>query len=288
MKRSLFLLMKFKYFLIFLWFVFNFYSCQDRKERTTDVQDPEADQKRLDERIALTSRKWDSLEEILHEESLGKVKRDSVKKLIFDTRYAQEEIIKEFIRENSNSAVSISKLNGFKFTWGKEVTRALFNTLTPEVQNSEKGKNVSKYLRFYNKPEVGDRFTDFELPNLQGKVIKFSEEREKYTLMEFWAAWCMGCREKHPELIEVYEKFKDQGFTVIGISGDKNEKNWKTAVKKDKLPWLNLRGKAGRESVVQFQYGIHYLPTNFLIGPDGKIIAKDVDSRELDKILTRI
>lgn len=246
------------------------------------------DQQILDERIASTNKIWDSLDGILNRENLDPEYRDSVKALFFKNRYEQEEIFKDFIKENPSSEISIKNLNGFKFTWGKETTTDLFEGMSGEIKDSEEGELVAKYLEYYNNPQVNDQFTDFELPDLKGDNILISENLNDYTLLEFWASWCYGCRKKHPELIEVYEDFKNKGFTVIGISGDNYEGDWVKAVEKDELPWLNLRDPNGRESIVQFKYGIHYLPANFLVGPDGRIIAKDVNPDELSQILDEL
>ena len=283
--------MKHHYYLLIVLAIFIFSSCKQNEGRpeensqTLTISTQEEDQERLDERLALTERRWDSLEGILKDKDLEITYRDSIKKFILENRYEQEEIYKEFIRENPSSVISVSNLNGFKFTWGKEQTQELYNSLNSEMQESETGQKIATYLKYYNSPEVGDMFTDFELPNLNGEKIRIAENMGKYTLLEFWASWCKGCREEHPELIKVYEKNKEKGFKVIGISGDNLEEDWMKAVEKDKLPWLNLRDPDGRESIVQYQYGILYLPNNFLIDQVGKIIAKDVKPEELEKIL---
>lgn len=283
--------MKHPYCLLILLSVFIFTSCKENQGRQKEnskvliSNTPEEYQEKLDEMLALTERRWDSLEGILKRDDLEVTYRDSIKKLISEIRYEQEEIHKEFVRKNPNSKISVSNLNGFKFTWGKEQTKELFSSLSSEMQESEKGEKIATYLQFYNSPELGDTFTDFELPNLQGDKKRIAENMGKYTLLEFWASWCRGCRKEHSELIKIYEKNKGNGFKIIGISGDNIEEDWKKAVEKDKLPWLNLRDPEGRESIVQYQYGIHYLPNNFLIDPEGKIIAKDVKPEELEKIL---
>lgn len=283
--------MKHHYYLFIVLTVCIFSSCKQNEVRpkensqTLTIRSSEEDQERLDERLALTERRWDSLEVILKDKNLEVTYRDSIKRLLSENRFKQEEIYKEFIRENPSSEISVSNLNGFKFSWGKEQTQELFTSLNSEMQESETGQKIATYLKYYNSPEVGDKFTDFELPNLNGEKIRIAENMGKYTLLEFWASWCRGCRGEHPELIKVYEKYKEKGFKVIGISGDNLEEDWKKAVEKDKLPWLNLRDPDGRESIVQYQYGIHYLPNNFLISPEGRIIAKDVKPEELEKIL---
>ena len=284
--------MKQIYFLFVV--ILSFTSCKSEKEQSKEIPfqetltTPEEDQKRLDDKLAHTERVWDSLSNILQRKDLNEKYRDSVKKLYVENKNRHSEINKDFVKENPNSKISVNLLNGFKFKWGKETTKKLYNSLKPELQNSESGEKIKRYLTFYNIPQLNDQYKDFELTDLKGEPIKISDYRENYTLLEFWASWCISCRKKHPQLVELYEKYKNKGFTVIGISGDQNESDWKTAVEKDRLSWINLIDTEGRESLVQYQYGITMLPSNFLISPDGKIVAIDITPEQLEEVLQEI
>ena len=79
----------------------------------------------------------------------------------------------------------------------------------------------------------------------------------------------------------LYQEYKDKGFNIVGISSDAAANDWKASIEKDDLPWVNLRDPEGRESTVQYQYGIHLIPTNFLIGPEGTIVAKNIPRKSL-------
>ncbi len=284
--------MKQLYFLFLV--ILGFTSCKSEKEQFKEIPSketsttPEEEQKSLDDKLAHTERVWDSLYKILQSKDLDEKYRDSVKRLYVENKNKQSEINKAFVQENPNSEISINLLNGFKFNWGKETTKKLYNSLKPELHKTENGEKIKKYLTFYNIPQLNDQYKDFELIDLKGETIKISDYRDDYTLLEFWASWCVPCRKKHPQLIELYNKHKNKGFTVIGISGDQNESDWKTAVEKDKLSWINLIDTEGRESVVQYQYGITMLPSNFLIAPDGKIVAIDITPEELEAVLQEI
>tara|TARA_R100000935_G_scaffold13479_1_gene27057 strand:+ start:580 stop:1434 length:855 start_codon:yes stop_codon:yes gene_type:complete len=266
-------------------------SCQDQiktKESKKDnsvISNEEIDRKNLDESLVKTNRKWDSLTEQLKNKGLSKTQEDSLRTLFNDNKKQQEIIFQDFILKNPNSLVSIETLNGFKFSWGKGITEKLFKSLSPAIKSTDKGEIIQEYIKYYRNPEISDRYSDFILPDTKGDTIRLSNNLNDYTLLEFWASWCSGCRKEHPELIQVYEKYKDRKFTVIGISSDTNDENWLNAIEKDNLPWTNLRDPNGRESIVQYQYGIHVVPTNFLIGPNKTIIAKDINPKELDKIL---
>lgn len=266
-------------------------SCKSEKEQSQiihtseNLTSPEEDQKRLQEKLAPTEKIWDSLSTILRRKDLEENYRDSVHKEYLKNRYQQEEVYKKFIRENPDSEVSVYNLNGFKFTWGKETTDELYRPLSADMKNTKEGKLIQKYLSFYKNPGVNDSYTDFTLNNLHGEKVKISENLGVYTLLEFWASWCTGCRKKHPDLVNIYEEHKEKGFTIIGVSADENEAVWREAVSKDELPWINLIMPEGREDIVHLQYGIRKVPTNFLINQDGKIVAIDIEADQLEKLL---
>lgn len=275
--------------LLFLTFIL--VSCQNKSDTKKDkseiskISNEEIDRKKLDESLVKTNKTWDSLTEQLKNDGLGKIQKDSLKSLINDNKKQQELIFKNFILKNPNSLVSIETLNGFKFSWGKDLTKKLFQSLNPEIKSTDMGEIVQEYIKYYKNPKLSDKYSDFKLPNVKGDTIRISENLKKYTLLEFWASWCSGCRKEHPELIKVFEKYKDNEFTVIGISSDTNDEDWQNAIEKDNLPWINLRDPNGRESIVQYQYGIHVIPTNFLLGPNKEIIAKDIKPKELENLL---
>tara|TARA_R100000935_G_C2819578_1_gene159060 strand:+ start:569 stop:1456 length:888 start_codon:yes stop_codon:yes gene_type:complete len=285
--------MNFRQILILLILTITVISCQnqpsDKKNKSTSsvISDKDIDQKKLDEKLVKTNAVWDSLSEQLRNKELNKTQEDSLRRLFNYNKKQQETIFQNFIRQNPNSLVSIETLNGFKFSWGKDLTEKLFKSLNTEIQSSEKGDQVKEYIKYYRNPKISDKYSDFTLPNTKGDSIQLAENLSDYTLLEFWASWCSGCREEHPKLIQVYEKYKDRKFTVIGISSDSSQEIWLNAIEKDQLPWINLIDSNGRESIVQYKYGIHFIPMNFLIGPNKEIIAKDIKPKELDKLLEK-
>lgn len=247
----------------------------------------ERDNQLLYKKLAPTERKWDSLNTILKGEDLNETYRDSIKELFSKNKEKQKEVYKTFIRENPKSLVSVETLSKFKPTFGKVTTAELFKSLDGNIQKSEAGNEIKTFLEFYNEPEIGEQFKDFALPNLQGEKVVLSENLQDYTLLEFWAAWCGPCRKAHPDFLKVYEKYKQNGFTIIGVSVDHDQKDWKVAVESDELTWINLWNEDGWDSKVQYLYGVNKLSMNFLIGPDGKIIAKNVRPDELEALLKK-
>ncbi|UCJ06610.1 TlpA family protein disulfide reductase [Chitinophaga pendula] len=124
---------------------------------------------------------------------------------------------------------------------------------------------------------------DFSMPDVNGKQVSLSSLRGQYVLLDFWASWCPNCRREHPNVINLYNKYKNKNFTVLGVSLDEHKEKWLQAIARDRLPWTqvsNLQGWTGR--IQQDIYQLNVLPTNFLLDPAGRIIARDLRGDILD------
>ncbi len=128
----------------------------------------------------------------------------------------------------------------------------------------------------------------FSVPDTAGNIVKLDDLKGNYVLIDFWASWCAPCRAANPKLIEVYNRFSNKNFTIVGISVDKNEERWKKAIEIDKLPWINLSNLKGWDKVSE-NYGVKAVPQNFLLDTNGIIIDKNIEPEhlinKLDKLL---
>jgi len=136
---------------------------------------------------------------------------------------------------------------------------------------------------------IGGIAPELKLPTVNGQVVGLSSLRGKYVLLDFWASWCGPCRAENPNVVAAYNKYKDKNFTVYSVSLDNNKDSWQKAVKDDNLVWpTQVSDLVGWGSSAAKTYNIESIPSNFLIDPSGKIIARDLRGDQLEQQLASI
>jgi thiol-disulfide isomerase/thioredoxin len=197
--------------------------------------------------------------------------------------------IASFIKTHPNSIVALNALRtNFKPTDNLELAKTLFSLLSPEIQREPSAIAYQKSLEDVVKLNIGTVAPDFGAKSLVGKDIHLSDFRGKYVLLDFWASWCGPCRKESPNLVSSFDNYKDKKFTILSFSVDDNLENWKKAVAEDKYVWNNAVSLDEQRGLVAKMYGIESIPMNFLLDPQGKIIAKNLRGEELQKKLSEI
>lgn len=132
---------------------------------------------------------------------------------------------------------------------------------------------------------IGQIAPDFSSVTPEGKEVKLSDLRGEYVLLDFWAAWCTPCRHENPNIVAQYHAFKDQGFTVLGVSLDRDRDAWLKAIEDDKLEWTQVSDLKMWDSEAGRLYNISAIPASFMIDPEGKIIGKNLRGPALKQFL---
>ncbi|MDR3696963.1 TlpA disulfide reductase family protein [Mucilaginibacter sp.] len=203
----------------------------------------------------------------------------------------QKAVIKMFILSNSNSYLSILALysvGGPSPDPGELDT--LYNSLSPELKNMEAAKVFKTQLDALRHTSVGVIAPDFTQNDMNGVPVKLSSFRGKYVLLDFWASWCGPCREENPNVVKAYNKYKDKNFTILSVSLDKPEgrNSWLAAIKSDGLSWTQVSDLKFWSNEAATLYSITSIPSNFLIDPNGKIVAKDLRGSDLENMLEQV
>lgn len=197
-----------------------------------------------------------------------------------------------YIDSHPDSYASIRVLHylyGFNPDYAE--AQAKFNHLSLRVRSTKEGIAYQKFLNSVkNAIKIGDIAPDFAEADTNGNIVKLSTYRGKYVLVDFWASWCGPCREENPNLIRAYNNFKGKKFTILSISSDQAGKknDWLKAIHADHLTWTQLCNLGVGDDAAAKLYGVRGIPANFLIDPDGKVIAKNLRGGDLDSVLTQI
>ena len=135
---------------------------------------------------------------------------------------------------------------------------------------------------------VGAIAPDFKQKNPEGNEIALSDLKGKVVLVDFWASWCGPCRRENPNVKKLYDKYKDQGFEILGVSLDRKKESWLAAIKKDELPWYHVSDLKGWKNEVAQQYGVTSIPHTVLLDKEGKIVARNLRSHQLEGYLQKL
>ncbi|MCA9734071.1 MAG: AhpC/TSA family protein [Deferribacteres bacterium] len=168
--------------------------------------------------------------------------------------------------------------------FASDTLEAIMNGFSEPVKKSTYFHHLNKLYDKLQKVRLSRPAPDFAIPDTAGTIIQLKHFKGKYVLLDFWASWCMPCRAANPKLLEIYNRFSDKNFTIVGISVDKDEKQWKKAIKTDKLPWTNVSNLNGWDSVSE-SYGVKAVPQNFLLDTEGIIIEKNMEPEQLSEKL---
>ena len=239
-------------------------------------------------RVLPMRKKVDSLMPYLRNRNLDKAVYDSIMKVRDEIDLEEEKVTQDFVREFNASIVSLDMLNGYKKSWGKELTTELYSSFNEELKNSDTGMKIARYLELNKNPQAGDMYIDFEMENIDGENIKLSDIEGKVILVEFWASWCYPCKVSNPELVSIYNDYKGKGFAILSVSIDKNKEQWIKAVENSGLIWENVCDFKGNENEASLIYGVNSVPYGFLINEDGKIIDRQIYIKDLRKRLEEL
>lgn len=196
------------------------------------------------------------------------------------------EFQKKFVENNTSAFVSLLLIpNIARATNNYIEADNLLSGLSDDIESSATAKSIREYINSQKITSVGALAPDFALSDTAGKKLPLSNLKGKYVLLDFWAAWCGPCRQENPNVVKAFNNYKNNGFTVFGVSLDKEKKSWLKAIHDDKLQWQHVSDLKFWGSQAAVLYGITSIPRNFLLDPNGIIIGRDLRGEDLmDKL----
>lgn len=135
---------------------------------------------------------------------------------------------------------------------------------------------------------IGKPAPDFTVPDINGKTVSLADFKGKYVFLDFWASWCGPCVPQIPHLMAANEKFKNKNFVMIAVSLDDKRNAWTKAIEQHGMKVLNVSSLKGWSEPVALSYGVRAIPMNYLIGPDGKIVARAIYGENIEKTLNEL
>jgi|GEM_PF-3500630 len=195
--------------------------------------------------------------------------------------------LKSYVRENNASVVApfIVCNPPERNLLSNSDIRELLDIFDPSIEESNDVKKLESWHAGILNKTIGSPITHLIINDTIGNPISTSNLKGRYWLLDFWSSKCGPCRKGHPELKEVYKKFKAKGFEIYAVSFDSKRDEWIQAIKKDGIEWIQVCELNGWGNKARSLYSIEYIPQNLLVNDDGIIIASGLSAQKLENML---
>lgn len=182
-----------------------------------------------------------------------------------------------FARNNPNSLIAALIIDKALTTKALEMSevRELYDLLTPEIQATSIGIKIKEKLDAMGSTTIGAKAPNFSAPSPSGEELALHDVLGKVTIVDFWAAWCRPCRAENPNLVRLYDKYKDKGLSIMGVSLDRSADDWKRAIEKDGLTWNHVSNTSYFDEIAKL-YNVDAIPATFILDENGVIVDRDL------------
>jgi peroxiredoxin len=190
---------------------------------------------------------------------------------------------KTFIGEHPDALISamiLSRMLQSQSIPFNEVTD-LFKGLDESIRVSPLGNSINGQISTQERTAIGSRAPDFSAPTPSGEILALNQVLGKVTLVDFWAGWCRPCRAENPNIVRVFEQYKDKGLSVLGVSLDRNASDWINAIEQDGLTWHHVSNVRYFDEIAEL-YNVRAIPASFILDENGVIVAKNLRGELLE------
>ena len=191
----------------------------------------------------------------------------------------------DYALEHKNDLSAVLMLYGMKRKTDAEA-KVLLNIIEQCGESVRHHPLIESLYKRLNHPLNGDMFKDFAV-EYEGKTTRLSDYvgKGKYVLVDFWASWCGPCRAEIPNLIKVYEQYKEKGLVVLGVAVNDKPEDTLKAIEKDKITYPQILNS---QNIAAETYDFNSIPTIYLFGPDGRVVAHDLRGKDINNKLAEI
>lgn len=170
----------------------------------------------------------------------------------------------------------------------QQILEETWEAMPPEVRSNPLTKTIPANLKASKallRLKEGDPLPSYTFTNEDNTKVSLADFKGKYLFVDFWTSWCGPCRAEHYYMKKAWEQYKNKGFAILQVSMDDKKEKWLKALQQDQLPWQNLLNKTGWDEQLEEIFNFKGVPSNFLISPEGKIIARNLRGESLEKKL---
>lgn len=193
----------------------------------------------------------------------------------------------ETAKNNTTNVVGAFLFGAYANQFSLEQREELAGMLTEENKKMDIVKTVLDIMEKEKVTREGNKYVDLEMQDTEGNAVKLSDfvGKHKILLVDFWASWCGPCRAITPELIKIYNEYKDKGLGVVGISFDESLEDWKKGIEELSIPWPQMSDLKGWASIGSKEYVVKGIPHLMVLDEQGTIVKRGIRDEELRELL---
>jgi len=193
----------------------------------------------------------------------------------------------KFVNDNKNSLAGFYAATSLDPDKYEQQLIAYADAIKNNFKDNLGVQQFEKQMAAAKPVSIGQHAPDFTIIGIDDKPIKLSDYKGKYVMLDFWASWCMPCRQENPNVVKQYAVYHAKGLNILGISLDQDKSKWQQAITADNLSWVHASDLKNFEGPTEVLYHIQAIPGNFIIDPNGIIVAKNVRGTDLEEFLNK-